>query len=59
MNLRKNDVRTTYNRVQSTVQERDFYVVIYVQFGVTKNMMSELNEAQNKECERYSSCLLG
>ena len=48
-------MRTTYNRAQSTVQET---VGIQQQFAVTKNMMSELNEAQNKDSENYSSCLL-
>ena len=46
--LKKNDVGTNNNRAQSTVQK----TVERIQ------QTSELNLAQNKECEKYSSCLL-
>ena len=51
--LKNKDMRTTYNRANSTVQET--VERIQHQFAVMKHMMSELNETQNKECEKYSS----
>ena len=53
---KKNVVSSVCNRAQSTVKET--VERIQQQFAVMKNMMSELNEAQNKESEKYSSCLL-